>query len=393
MKPFREGLRSIVSTGFNLPLIQKSRLQWVDYLRGIAIILIVYRHVLIGLQKGHIEVPAILERANMIFYSFRMPLFFILSGIFISRSLAKKSLKELIGIKFEKLLYPYFVWAFIQITLQICFSGVTNSSRTFRDYSFIFYQTRFLDQFWYLPALFNTTVIYLLVKSKLKVNTGVQLILGLVLYAAAPFFQSVSIMSDWMSFYFFFALGDAFSAIFFHERTQRFFKNWVSLLLIIPIFILAQRYYLDHNLGNALGTDKTYLSKPEFFSHFKDQVDFLFIALIGCLAMFILAFHLQTLRILSFLRILGYHSLHIYVMHVIITASVRLSLIIVFHINNPVLLLTLCIFMGVLIPVLFYNFLVKDGPLWFLFSYKRKKTEAAPVTEKMAMPQNVSTLQ
>ena len=84
MKPISEGIRGFLSTGFNLPLIQKSRLQWVDYLRGIAIILIVYRHVLVGLQKGMIVVPEILVHANMIFYSFRMPLFFILSGIFIS---------------------------------------------------------------------------------------------------------------------------------------------------------------------------------------------------------------------------------------------------------------------------------------------------------------------
>ena len=68
-----------------------------DYLRGIAIILIVYRHVLVGLQKGMIVVPEILVHANMIFYSFRMPLFFILSGIFISRSLAKKIVQGAAG--------------------------------------------------------------------------------------------------------------------------------------------------------------------------------------------------------------------------------------------------------------------------------------------------------
>src|SRR5215211_8989438 len=102
MKPFWQGTRDLISEGFNLPVIRKSRLQWVDYLRGIAIILIVYRHVLVGIERGNIAMPPVLVNANMIFYSFRMPLFFILSGIFISGSLAKKSLQELIGIKFEK---------------------------------------------------------------------------------------------------------------------------------------------------------------------------------------------------------------------------------------------------------------------------------------------------
>src|SRR4029079_8721761 len=136
------------------------------------------------------------------------------------------------------------------------------------------------------------------------------------------------------------------------------FKSYVSLLLIIPIFIIAQRYYLDHNLGDLGVNNESYLSKPNYFKHIKDQVDFLFIALVGCLAMFILAFHLQKLKILSFLRILGYHSLQIYVMHVIVTAFIRLSLIIVFHIKDPVALLFTSIAIGVVVPVLFYNWFI-----------------------------------
>src|SRR5215831_11320964 len=153
-----------ISRSFNLPALKKSRLYWVDYLKGIAIILVVYRHSLLGIQSSGIIAPAYLENANMIFYSFRMPLFFMLSGIFISRSLAKRSVKEFIASKFETLLYPYFVWVFIQVTLQIILSGFTNSNRGLIDYTYIVYQPRNLDQFWYLPALFNATVIYVLIK-------------------------------------------------------------------------------------------------------------------------------------------------------------------------------------------------------------------------------------
>jgi len=86
---------SLLSRAFNWQVLQKSRMPWVDYLRGIAIVLVVYRHSLIGIDRGGLLVPAALEKANMIFYSFRMPLFFILSGIFISGSLAKKVLEKL----------------------------------------------------------------------------------------------------------------------------------------------------------------------------------------------------------------------------------------------------------------------------------------------------------
>src|SRR5437868_12279972 len=114
-----QALRNWSEKAFNTPILRKKRLEWVDYLRGIAIVLVVYRHALLGIERSSIEVPQFLKDANMIFYSFRMPLFFILSGLFISRSLAKRPLNQLIGIKFEKLLYPYLVWTFLQVSLQI----------------------------------------------------------------------------------------------------------------------------------------------------------------------------------------------------------------------------------------------------------------------------------
>jgi fucose 4-O-acetylase-like acetyltransferase len=381
MEVFRGRIQRLFAKGFNTSILQKSRLDWVDYLRGLAIILIVYRHVLIGIQRGNIEVPQGLIDANMVFYSFRMPLFFILSGIFISKSLAKKSVKQLIGKKFELLLYPYLIWAFLQLTLQIAFSQMTNSDRSLINYTYILYNPRSLDQFWYLPALFNTTLIYLLVKTKLKANTPIQLCLGLCLYFLSPLFQQVSMISDWMAFYFFFALGDAISELFFGQHTQRFFKNPVSLLLILPVFIVAQRYYLQHDLGK-LAVHDSHVSNPNYLVHIKDQIDFIFIALVGCLSMFILAFQIQRFKALSFLRIVGYHSLHIYVMHVILTAFIRLSLIVVFGITNPIVLLFTSIAIGVVIPILVYNFLIKDGPLYFLFHLHRQRAkEAVPVPE------------
>jgi fucose 4-O-acetylase-like acetyltransferase len=81
-------VKALYSKAFNLSVLQKSRLQWVDYLKGIAILMVVYRHVLLGIERSNIHIPDSLVNANMVFYSFRMPLFFILSGMFISSSIA-----------------------------------------------------------------------------------------------------------------------------------------------------------------------------------------------------------------------------------------------------------------------------------------------------------------
>lgn len=357
-----------ISRSFNLQQLQKSRLHWVDYLKGIAILLVVYRHVLIGIERSGIIIPSSLITANMIFYSFRMPLFFILSGIFISRSIAKRKTGELIFIKFENLLYPYLIWSFLQISLQIVFSGSTNADRGLVDYTYILYQPRNLDQFWYLPALFNTTVIYLLIKTKLHFKAWMQLSLGLVLYFLSPYFQKVSMISDWMEFYLFFALGDAISVFFFSKKAQDFLKKPVLILLIIPVFIAIQLFYLRNDeyyyINNAIG-----------------KIEFLGIALIGCFAMLLLAFRLQEWKILNFLRVLGFHSLQIYVMHVFIAALSRIMLVKLFGITNPVILLICCIGLGVAIPVIFYNLLIRNGIFWFLFSFHKKEKKGIPTKE------------
>jgi fucose 4-O-acetylase-like acetyltransferase len=361
-------IKKFFSKAFNLPVLEKSRMQWVDYLRGIAIVLVVYRHVLLGIQDSGIATPRGLETANMIFFSFRMPLFFILSGIFISGSLKKRTVKQFVTDKFEGLLYPYFIWVFIQITLQIILSKYTNASRSFIDYTYILYQPAKLDQFWYLPALFNATIVYVLIKEKLKATWWMQLIFGICFYYLSPRLQFSSMLADWMEFYIFFALGDIISVLFFKPATQNFLKSPYTLLLLIPVFGITQFFYLSY----------VHPYDPLMRGH----LIFLLIALIGCLSMTVLAFKLQTWNILKFLRVLGFHSLYIYVMHVMIAALSRAVCTRFLGIHNPEILLPVGIFFGVTIPVMVYNLFIYNNTFWFLFLFRRKKKNTSTVSEK-----------
>lgn len=354
----KTGVSGFFIRAFNLSVLQKSRMPWVDYLRGIAIILVVYRHALIGIERSGIIVPDYLVRANMIFYSFRMPLFFIVSGLFINGSLLKKKASQLIQIKFENLIYPYLVWATIQITLQVVLKPYVNSDRGLQDYAYILYQPRALDQFWYLPALFNTTVLYILIKTKFRPAPWVQIGFGLLVYFLAPLLGKISMLSDWMEFYLFFALGDILSSAFFTDKVQRFLKNPVPLICMIPVFAGLQLFYL---------------TQEEVFYHDvpAGQAEFLIIALTGCLTMFMLAFQLQRFNMMRFLRVLGFHSLFIYVMHVLVIAFIRVVFTKFLGIHEPAVLLVLCIASGVTIPVMAYNLFIKDHFAWFLFTYKK----------------------
>ncbi len=60
----------------------ENRTDWVDYAKGIGILLVVYGHVARGLFNANIDMPtAFYHMADSVVYSFHMPLFFFLSEL------------------------------------------------------------------------------------------------------------------------------------------------------------------------------------------------------------------------------------------------------------------------------------------------------------------------
>jgi fucose 4-O-acetylase-like acetyltransferase len=372
-----KNLKEWISKAFNSPILEQKRYSWVDYLRGVVILLVVYHHAYLGIQRSGVPMPDSVEDANMIFYSFRMPLFFIVSGIFTSFSLTRQSIKSLVWIKYDKILYPYFIWSFLQITLQIFLSNFTNSDRGIHDYLYILYQPKRLDQFWYLPALFNATMVFIFFKTKVKPKIKTHLLIGLALYLAAPFLNDISMMSNWMRFYLFFVIGDAVSEIVFRKSVQRQLKKPLTFLIFLPIFVIVQIVYLHNNVGVKAMETTIATFQGDYNLYMLNEVNFLFTSLIGCTTLIILAFLLERWNRLSFLRILGYHSLYIYIAHVIVVGFIRFLFTQVFHINDYLIILITAITSGVTIPIIFYNLLGKTY-LWFLFSSRKKaKPETA----------------
>src|SRR5438270_11559191 len=89
------------------------RISWVYHARGLAIMLIVYRHIVLGMQAAGVPVSKLMYNLQIVFFNFRMPAFFILSGVFIARSLKRKSRTTVAWNKVSNLLYPYLLWAVI----------------------------------------------------------------------------------------------------------------------------------------------------------------------------------------------------------------------------------------------------------------------------------------
>ena len=113
------------------------------------------------MRRSGIFVSDLMYSSQEVFYNFRMPIFFILSGVFIANSLQKKSYPAVLKDRTFTILYPYLVWAVILVSLEMLFSNVTNSKREWVDFTYIIIQPRAIDHLWYLFALFNTTLLYL----------------------------------------------------------------------------------------------------------------------------------------------------------------------------------------------------------------------------------------
>ncbi len=78
---------------------------WVDYAKGIGIILVVFGHANRGLYSSGIYIsPEIYHYLDNVIYSFHMPLFFFLSGLFFVSSIKNRSKKVFLWSKFKNVI-------------------------------------------------------------------------------------------------------------------------------------------------------------------------------------------------------------------------------------------------------------------------------------------------
>ncbi|MFM9909914.1 MAG: acyltransferase family protein [Chitinophagaceae bacterium] len=358
-------------------ILSRSRHPWIDYARGISIILVCFRHIFGGVMTEEKVVSnyPVLEYINIFFFSFRMPLFFIVSGIFFKLSLGKKGTGNFIKNRAQTILYPLIVWGAIHITIQLIFPSYVNANRQPYDYFKLLYQPRSVEQFWYLNALFFVSILYTLVNVYARLNSVRQLGLGILLYAIAGYLHMNSIelgfITDVFFFYFFYAVGDIASDFMLNPENYKKIASFKTLLFIIPFFIVIQHYFTVLNITN----------KNDYYVQNYQPALFALAALVGGSFVICVSFLLQKLDKLRFLRVIGYHSLYIYVTNLMVTAATRVIMVRFFHINDVGLLLLAGTITGIVIPIVFYNIAVRMGA-WWLYTLKKPSRESSILSMK-----------
>lgn len=331
------------------------RMEWVDYARGIAIILVVFRHSIVGLNRSNLHVPINLYNTQEFVYNFRMAVFFILSGVFLSRSLNKQPTGTVLRKKASQLLYPYLLWTVIFITIQILLSKYTNSDRTYKDYLYIVTQPRNLDQMWYLLALFNTSVLYILLYPKLKDKPMANLGLALGLHLFSYLIRDYSLFSDICYYYIFLIIGTIVSKHIQKVNEWPVKKLLINLLILAPFFIFGQLEYLKLRPGN-----------------FAMMLPFLLIILVACSFFIIFCRLIYNIKLTRFLLLIGKNSLYIYIMHLLIISSYRIFVLKFTGITNPYFMVFSSLVLGVSMPILIYSIGKKWG-MNYMFSLERAK--------------------
>lgn len=357
--------------------LNTQRLNWIDYARGIAIILVAYRHVFEGVKLSgiHVDDYPWLEYANIFFYSFRMPLFFIVSGVFISWSVQKRGIKKYIDGRVRSILYPYFLWGALQLTMQMLFSQFSNGQPEPSAFLHLFYLPREIAQFWYLFALFNVSMLYLLTRFVFKISPVINLLFGLVLfYISAIVYQKnipTAFLFDVMHYYLYFVIGDMARSFLVSERFRYLASRGQYLILITALFLLAQSYFLWQNLTH---------STPKFMHvEFYQPFAFLVIAMIGCSFIMLLTNYLDKKGAMKWLPALGKYSLYVYVAHVMVFAAVRTFLSRVLHIEDALIHISLGMLAGLLVPVWMYKMAEKLNMRWIFTLEKRTETKTKTV--------------
>jgi fucose 4-O-acetylase-like acetyltransferase len=217
------------------------RQQWVDQAKGIGIILVVYGHVITGVQLAGIRMDEHLYKLTWdSLYAFHIPLFFLLSGLFFPHSWQHRGSRGVLANKVDTLVYPYILWSLLQGFLQVALSRHVNNPVTAGEVLSLLWHPR--QEFWFLYALFFTYLIacvaYLLVAARWR---WVLLLAALALYFARTAIPHVAAVwyPAWYLLYFLAGALLPQAARFVVDRPA------VSLTAAVVVFFIAE-FTLQH---------------------------------------------------------------------------------------------------------------------------------------------------
>lgn len=309
------------------PIARPVRILWVDTARGFGIVLVVYEHVVRGLVSGDLMTWTATTRfIDSWIYTFHMPLFFFLSGLFLVRSVKRRWGTFALG-KLRTIAYPYFLWSVVTVILKAALGEIPNHPSGLSDLLLILYHP--VAQYWFFYVIFilSLTILALL---KLGVRPWAVLVLAILIYPGVlpiSYWWGV-VSSEVREFAIYVALG----VVIGWDRDLRAISSthvgWLSA--VVPAGLAV----------SSLGGFKEWGELEPC------------LAVCGTVAIVALSVLVDKAKLDTPIRFLGRYSLEIYVAHSIAAAAVRITLQKVAHLTALAPHIVLGTLAGLYIPII-----------------------------------------
>lgn len=321
-------------------------LNWVDYAKGLGIILVVYGHISEGVFNAGMTINNNLYTAiDTIIYSFHMPLFFFLSGLFFTSSFQKRGFKNTIINKVDTIFYPFLIWSILQGIIEATLSKYTNGHVTYTQVFSLLWEPR--AQFWFLYVLFFTFIIASILFLKTRSTKLMILVAGFfsIVYIFQSHLPQIHILTLGYAHIVFFFIG----VLVIQLDCINKLNNIKAFIAILALFIISEYWFaIIEGFGRL---DRGFYS--------------FIIASIGITFIVTLSMQLAKLN-LRFLAYIGKSSLYIYLLHVLIGSGVRIILQKVFHVESATIQIIIGCIAAIGLSLIFVE-LTKKFNLSFLF--------------------------
>lgn len=327
------------------------RIEWIDYAKGLAIIFVVYGHVLIGIYNSKFNINSTLYIYTIKFiYSFHMPVFFFLSGIFAIKSCSVKFPIFLIK-KCKTIVYPYLVWSLIQGCIYALMSPFTNFKFDIGDLpTTIAFNP--LMQFWFLYVLFFLQIFFFAINRFCgKYSYYILSATALIIYLLSGYVK-INIVSKICQFFVFYVLGAILGREFNFQNylnLNKFKILFFSILLLILELILVDLNGRIDYIGNPLKS--------------------LFLACMGITLIISLSIYISKKPTMEFISYIGKRSLPIYLIHILVIVGFRIIISKFFGINDIIIHLIIGMLSGIFLPIIIYDFLANKIKFSYLLFY------------------------
>ncbi|MBL1405537.1 MAG: acyltransferase family protein [Rhizobiales bacterium] len=331
-----------------------ARIDWVDYAKGFCIILVVMMHSTLGVQKAAGDIGwlgYVVEFAR----PFRMPDFFMISGLFLGLVINRPWLRY-----FDRKVVHFFYFYVLWVTIQFAFKAPVWFAEGADISDLILkYLTVFVEPFGTLWFIYMLPVFFIVTRL-LKSVPWWAMMLGAAVLQILPIHVGHMLIDEFASRYVFFLAGYLFATNIFNMA------DWIKQNTSLAVIGLAAWAVINGVFVFAGVPD--FLSQSLKVTSFADlPIISLGLGALGGLAIITVSTLLSKLSWTGFLKFLGRNSIVIYLaffLPMAISRTVLLKYASFLDIGTISALVTSA---GVICPVILYGLIQYTGFGKFLF--------------------------